>query len=215
MALHRTLNVVGLLLVLGVGCLNAAEPARIYRYVDDQGRTTFDSNIPAQFVKNGYTILDGQGRVLEVIPRALTATERTALAAQQEKIHLEEMAKQAQVDADNLLIRLYRTPADIELKRDEDLKLLDSQIDALKVEAEKVDEELVRLQALAADSKNKGAQVSPTTEDKITKQTLEKDRLATSGIKLANNRAKVATEYDLNINRLRELQGITENSAAQ
>lgn len=153
--------------------------------------------------------------MLEVIPRALTATERTALAAQQEKIHLEEMAKQAQVDADNLLIRLYRTPADIELKRDEDLKLLDSQIDALKVEAEKVDEELVRLQALAADSKNKGAQVSPTTEDKISKQTLEKDRLATSGIRLANKRAKVATEYDLNINRLRELQGITENSAAQ
>ena len=125
------------------------------------------------------------------------------------------MAKQAQVDADNLLIRLYRSPADLELKRDDDLQQLDSQIAALKVEAEKVDEELVRLQALAADSKNKGAQVSPTTEDKITKQTLEKDRLATSGIKLANDRAEAATEYDQNIKRLRELQGITENSAAQ
>ena len=63
--------VIGLLISLGP--LSAA--AELYRYKNEDGITVLDSHVPARYVKNGYTILSLDGRVLEVVPRALTEEE--------------------------------------------------------------------------------------------------------------------------------------------
>ena len=42
--------------------------AELYKYLSDDGVTVLDSHVPARYVKNGYTILSADGRVLEVVP---------------------------------------------------------------------------------------------------------------------------------------------------
>src|SRR5687768_1058302 len=116
-----------LLLLLGTGALNAAEAPRVYRYYDDSGLLVYNSFIPAEFAKNGYTILNQKGRVLEEIPRTLTREEKVAQAAEQERKWREEEALLAQQEADNYLMRVFRTPEDIARKRDRDLAEFDVQ----------------------------------------------------------------------------------------
>ncbi len=61
------------LLLTGTTALYAAESLRIYRYTDNKGQTGFNSSIPAEFVKNGYAILNDKGQVLEEFPPILLA----------------------------------------------------------------------------------------------------------------------------------------------
>tara|TARA_A100001037_G_scaffold284564_1_gene291076 strand:- start:328 stop:561 length:234 start_codon:yes stop_codon:yes gene_type:complete len=52
-----------------------AAQAELYKYTNEDGVTVLDSHVPARYVKNGYTILSLDGRVLEVVERALTDAE--------------------------------------------------------------------------------------------------------------------------------------------
>ena len=45
---------------------------RFYRYQNADGVTVIDDRVPPQFAQKGYAILDSNGRVVEVVPRALT-----------------------------------------------------------------------------------------------------------------------------------------------
>ena len=47
----------------------------LFKYVNEDGVTVLDSRIPARYVRSGYTVLSSDGRVLEVVARALTDEE--------------------------------------------------------------------------------------------------------------------------------------------
>ena len=76
---HKLANFLAAVLLIGTATLCAAQSLRIYRYTDDKGQTAFNSYIPAEFVKNGYAILNERGRVLEEFPPILS---REALAVE-------------------------------------------------------------------------------------------------------------------------------------
>jgi len=44
--------------------------------------------VPAEFVKNGYQVLNERGQVIEVVQRTLTAEERAAQSEQLEQQRL-------------------------------------------------------------------------------------------------------------------------------
>tara|TARA_B100001964_G_scaffold109970_1_gene122923 strand:- start:7725 stop:8012 length:288 start_codon:yes stop_codon:yes gene_type:complete len=62
--------------------------AELYKYENEDGITVLDSYVPVRYVKNGYTTLSLDGRVIEVVPRALSEEEirvrDSALAEQME-----------------------------------------------------------------------------------------------------------------------------------
>src|SRR5688572_25550454 len=84
-----------------------AQGANIIRYTDRDGRTVYGSHIPSEYAGNGYTILNSRGQVLEVVPRAKTKAEIEAQEAAMAQAQAEAEAKEAQEEADQLLIRLY------------------------------------------------------------------------------------------------------------
>ena len=85
--------------------------------------TVLDSHVPARYVKNGYTILSNEGRILEVVPRALTEEEirerDRLLADKQQKEKEQKMA-------DHNLLRIYSTPEDVIRARDTKIASVDS-----------------------------------------------------------------------------------------
>jgi chromosome segregation ATPase len=189
-----------LLLLLGAGALNAAESARIYRYRDNDGHTAFNSFVPPEFAKNGYAILDQTGRVLQEIPRTRTRDELAVQTAEQEKQQREDQARVAQKDADSILLRVYRTPQDIEHKRDLGLAEFDTQIATLAAELEQLDTDMAQL---AQDSAE------------FAKQQSDREDLATELRTVTAKRANAAHDFEEDIERLSYLQGLAKNTTAK
>jgi hypothetical protein len=102
--------------------------AELYRYKNEDSVTVLDSHVPARYVKNGYTILNLDGRVLEVVPRALSDSEirdRDRRLAEEEIIAREKREREI---ADQNLMRLYATPDDVIRARDAKISSIDSLI---------------------------------------------------------------------------------------
>jgi len=92
--------------------------SELYRYVNDQGVMVLDRHgVPAQFIGKGYEVLNSQGRVIRVVPPALTAEQYQQL-----------QAEKARAEADAKLLRLYAGVADVDRARQRKLAELDGLI---------------------------------------------------------------------------------------
>jgi len=194
-----------LVMLLALTGSAAAVAANIYRYEDNQGHMVWDSKIPPEFVKNGYTILNERGQVIQVVPKALTqdeiAKQAGALAAQR----LEEENAIKQAEADSLLLRLFRSPADIERKRDEKLEQLDVQRTVLTAALVKTDQEITRLTAEVSRSEAAGIDVSEDVPESLKYQGAEKLRLENLLTKLDTEAQQARADAERDIKRLQEL----------
>ncbi len=110
--LRRVLPVLSLL--LGVGfCTSVTAEEFFYKYDNADNITVIDDHIPPEFVHKGYLILNRAGRVVEVMPRALTEAEMRANGPEiQARLRSEEAERQKRYD-ETLLAR-YSSVADIE-----------------------------------------------------------------------------------------------------
>ena len=200
MEYRNHLRLLVLLLALGAGGLGAAE-ARIYRYLDNNGKTAFNSFIPPEFAKNGYSILNQKGQVLETVAPTLTREVLATQSAEQEKLREQQEALRAQKEADNILLRLYRAPEDIEHKRDLTLAEFDMQIADLASRLKEMDAELAQLEQNGEDAE-------------IAKHQSERDDIDTELLTLTAKRENAAFGFAEDIERLRYLQGLAKNTAA-
>jgi len=111
-ALSRWLGAAALLSVLG-GAPAAFGDELFYKYDTTEGVTVIDDHVPPQFAHRGYTVLNRAGRVVEVVPRTLTAEERRANpGAVQAMLRAEEAERQRRYD--EALLARYSSVADIE-----------------------------------------------------------------------------------------------------
>ncbi len=187
--------------LLGASSLHAAESLRIYRYTDNNGLVSFNSSVPPQFAKNGYTILDTKGRVLQVIPRTPSRAELVAHSVDYEQQRRDEEARTARKEADMVLLRLYRSPEDIERKRDLNLAVLDEQIADMTIQLAQLDDDIARID-------------SGTAGSKLADRRAKRDDLDTELLTLLAKRENAAYGFKEDIERLRYLQGSAKNTAA-
>ncbi len=93
-----------LLPVFLLPCAMTLQAYEMYRYVDRNGITVISrQGVPADVIGNGYEVLNEQGRVVRVVPRALTAEEHRLQAEQQR-----------QAEQDRQLMRLYSQVEDVD-----------------------------------------------------------------------------------------------------
>ena len=134
--------------------------AELYKYVNEDGVTVLDSHVPARYVKNGYTIISLDGRVLEVVARALTDDEirdrdqRLAEQAERDRITREQKI------ADDNLLRLYGAPEDVTRARDTKLASIDGFINTSRSNLARVKAQKRNLEQSAADTERAGGAVS-------------------------------------------------------
>jgi len=201
--LRRGLPVaLGLLLLMP-----AAQAANIYRYVDENGRTVFNSSIPPEYAKNGYTILDERGRVLQVVPRALTAEELAEVEKQRELERLAALEREKQAEHDRLLMRLYRSPDEIARKRDERLDQLNAQRTALAASLAKAEQDAQRLHGHIADAEAAGRPVAEATRQELAGALNNKTTLEAQIARLDTDIAATRADAERDMARLTELLG--------
>lgn len=192
---------VTLIAPLPAGDALAAEPAvmelppgAFYRFRDRDGRLVMTSILPKQAIELGYEIIDGQGRVVAVVEKALPEEERQR-----------RLAAQRQAEQDRHLLRLYPTPDDAVRARNRQIEAIQLNIDyasntVVQLRA-KLDQEI----AAAAAHERAGREVPANlqaTIDLYRRQIREQDEL------MAKHReeiTRVEQEFAPIIARLREL----------
>ncbi len=185
----------------------ATAKGTIYKYIDKDGRTVFGSSVPAEYVRNGYTIINDHGIVIQQVPRAPTADE---LNSQQASKATEQKAladKVAQAEADKLLIRLYRTPEDITKKRDLALSQLKIQQDLVKLNLTKSDAEIVRVQGIIDNNIKANRQPPADITKKMELARGNKEKFEAQFKKMDADRDKLMADAERDSKRLQQLIG--------
>ncbi len=185
----------------------APAAAELYKYKNEDGVTVLDSYVPARYVKNGYTILSLDGRVLEVVPRALTEEEiraRDAALAEQERI---EREKREQKIADQNLLRIYSTPEDVIRARDTKLASMESFINTQKGNLRRLQNQKRQLEGSLADIERAGGTISKDRLDRI--RSIE-NRISQIEAEIVDKRQEMdvlRASYAADLKRVRELYG--------
>lgn len=137
---------------LMLGAAMNADAAQLYRYINDNGVTVLDRSVPPQFVSRGYEVLDMDGRVKEVIPAALSPEERQAQRAA-------EQEQQRQRSADETLLRLYSSVADLDRAHNRQVQQIEGLIASIEAGLLTLQSQRDDVQSRAASQERAGREV--------------------------------------------------------
>lgn len=151
---------ISIFILLQLTLVQQGRAIELYKYVNEDGVTVLDSRIPNRYVRSGYTILSADGRILEVVERALTQEEideRDLLAAFELQRRQEREAKEA---ADANLMRLYSIPEDVIRARDSKLGAINGFIKSTRTNLQRTVAQKRHFEAIAADTERAGGTIS-------------------------------------------------------
>jgi len=156
--LTRT-NVTYALLALALLVAPVSRAGNLYRYINAEGVTVVDYQVPADYVAKGYEILNTDGMVIRVVPRELTEEEKKVRNAQQELEAAASAEEQRLREWDESLLLRYSTVADIEAARERALRDLRIRLSILKSNKRSLKQQVENYQAQAADLERRGQEV--------------------------------------------------------
>jgi chromosome segregation ATPase len=197
--------------------LLAATPtsaADLYRYINDEGNVVVDYSVPPEFVSRGYEVLNEDGTVIRVVPRALTEEEKKQRNAEQKQAESAEAEQRRLREWDESLMRRYSTIEDIEDARDRALQDLRIRVSILKSNRRSLKQQVENYQAQAADLERSGKEVDlariATIEDL-------QDEIASTERSIADREREinlVAESYERDIERFGLLLDVVERRRA-
>lgn len=204
---NRALAVKILLFVFGAAVLVPVASAELYKYVNEDGVTVLDSHVPARYVKNGYSILSMDGRVLEVVPRALSDREIEERDSELAEQRTKEKFEREQKIADQNLMRIYGGPEDVVRARDTKLASIEGFINTSRGNLARLESQKRTLESQLADIERAGG-------------TISKERLVqvrSVEMRIRNNEAEIEekmaemdqlrADFTADLKRVRELYG--------
>jgi hypothetical protein len=196
------------LLGLLPGLIAWAQTTNLYRYQDDSGVVVVDWRVPAEYVDHGYEVLDETGRVLRVVPRALTDSEKRD-ASKARDLEVEAIAEQERLQAwDESLLLRYSTTEDIEAARDRALRDLQIRVSILKSNRRSLRQQAENAQARVAESERLGNAPRPEDLDYIADVKREIDGTERQIAEREAQIEVVSEEYQLDIDRFQQLQDV-------
>jgi chromosome segregation ATPase len=191
---------------LALACQAALAEELFYRYENTDGVTVIDDHVPPDLAYKGYTVLSRTGRVIEVVPRALSEAERNDPNGQAVRLRLEAEDRARQKRFDQALLTRYSTVADIEDAKLRKVNEVKVRINMLKGNIAALRQQLESLQQDAAGYEREGQAVPADLPKTIESLRAE---IAKSEAQIGRHDVELkATElrYDMEIQRFRTLR---------
>jgi hypothetical protein len=148
-----------------------ADAAQFYRWIDEQGNTNINSHIPPEFVKNGYEVIDDKGNLIKVVAPEISEEERRT----REENRINSEMQQAR---DNELLKLYRSPDDVDRAMKTWLSRMDMEIRVKESRIRIKESEFDKLQSRAANLEKSGRKVDDDILQQMEAIKLEIDRFS-------------------------------------
>lgn len=210
-----TLRVGNLIVValLSFSCVPAM--AEMYKYENEDGVTVLNSHVPAKYVRNGYTVLSNDGRVLKVVPRAPTQEEREQAEREQAKEDRREQAERARRERDRTLMRLYSKPDDVKRARDSRLASIESTIETSRANLARLRERKRSFEAQLADIERAGGKISQERLDRIEQVEERMNQVKEEIEHKEQEKQKARQTFNADLQRVRELYGDNPDEFAE
>lgn len=190
--------------------VSVAQAKEFYRYINDEGNTVVDYQVPPEHVKKGYEILSSKGVVLRIVPRELTPQERE-LADAQEVLEARARAEEQRLrEWDESLLLRYSTTNDIEAAQERALMDLRIRVSILKGNKRSLKQQVENYQAQAAEMERMGQKVDVARLSGI--EDLQAEIAATDRAILDRQKEIEAVQaaYQADIERFAMLQDMVE-----
>jgi len=189
---HRLLALSAL---LGLCLLTPPATAEIYRYTDENGAVVLNrQGVPPEYVGRGYQVLNNQGRVIKVVPRALNGEEIKQMHAEKERLLHDER-----------LLRLYSRPEDVDHIKQSKLREFDGLIKKMQNQLNPLSDQLALLYQQLAKSRSEGKGDSAHLTKQINQLKSEQRRLQELIVNYRAQRNKTEEEFNAEQARLAEL----------
>jgi hypothetical protein len=180
--------------------------AKIYKWVDDEGRTHMGDTIPAKYANKDRVEMDKSGRVVKTT-KFLTKEELKAKKEAEAKELAAQKIRKAQKRYDDTLLYTYSNSDEIDLARHRNLQQVNARVSSSESQIEIIKNTLQDLKDETAARTKAGKPVSASLEQDIA-QTKERLLKVRQGLK--NYQAEKETldaRYDADKARYQELTG--------
>jgi hypothetical protein len=140
-----------------------------YRYIGAHGTPVLDDKMPAvEYIKNGYSVVNEQGIVVEVVSPQKTATQQAVEAAAIKEKKRQETAQRERAMHDSVLMGTYLSVRDILAVRDRKLAALDTLIDITRSNVTRLEDQIINLRRQATALERAGRPVPPSYQETLT-----------------------------------------------
>jgi len=184
-----------------------ADQQLYYRYQDTEGNLAIDDHVPPTLAKNGYTVIDVNGRVIEEVPRALTEEEKKNSNSLELQKQLREEERARQLKYDENLLKRYSDVIDIESARERRVNEVLVRINLLNANISSLSEQVATLQQQAAELERSGQPVPANVETNMTMLREEIARTEELIEKRRKDQAAVEARFEYDKKRFEELRG--------
>lgn len=192
----------------------ASNAGALFRYKDESGQTVMSASVPPEIVPKGYEVLSSSGRVLEVIPPALTpeqikardeAIEQGKLEEERKRLEAEKRAQQ--LVEDKRLLKQYGEPDVVVSLMERRISEIDAVIKSRKASIESAKKLIIENEEQAAELQRNGKPIYKRIKDALEKS---RDNIATSQsiiLEREHAKTKLIAEFTKTIQRLEMLTG--------
>lgn len=139
-------------LIILSAAIGSTWASQFYRFTDSEGNVYVQSSVPPEFVARGYEIVDARGMVISRVAPQISADERA-------KRQANELSSQMQQARDQELLKLYRSPTDVDRAMNTWLSRMDMEIRVKRNRIRVKDAEHAQYQEQAAGLERTGQEV--------------------------------------------------------
>ncbi len=182
--------------------------AKLYRWVDKEGKVHFDQALPPEAVQQARTEFStNSGRTLGTIDRALTPEERAAQAAAAQAAVEANAAAVEQKRQEDIMMASYETENDLRRAYGERIALLQMSLESTDISIKSLRENLATVLSQASDTELDGRRVLDDRAKTI--RELHAEKTSQTALQAARRADLTAlnAEFARMLTRYRELRG--------
>jgi hypothetical protein len=192
-------------------CLATLVEARpLYRYRNAEGNVVVDYQVPVESVAGGYEVLNNEGMVIKVVPRALTSEEKKLKDAENKR-EQEARAEQERLrEWDESLMLRYSTVDDIEDARRRALGELQIRMSILRGNRRALKQKVESYQEQAANMERSGMTVDV---ERLRSIEILQDEIVSTDRDITDRQREIEeleAAYDADIERFNMLRDVVE-----
>ncbi len=186
--------------------------AKLYKWVDENGKVFYSDKIPPKANKGAHSQLDKEGMTIKQTGAAKTA-EEIEQERELERLRKEKEAVIAKQKAqDRVLLKTFRSEDDMILARDGKIRSVDNYINITRGNIKRSKEKLAIMQSQAAEREKAGKIVSPKFKEDMETIKRQINQSYASIVAREQKKEDIREAYYNDIRRFRVLKKLKANN---
>lgn len=187
--------------------------AKLYKWVDDNGRIHYGDKIPAEYSKNQHDVLNNRGDTVKSVGRAKTkeelTAERIAKEAEANRLSKARLLKLETAKQDKLLLDTFSNQRDIIIMRDDKLESLQANLRLTQSRNKQLETQLRKVSARIENLEASKRKVPENLTKQVEVIGQQMDKNNDSIERRTKEMTEVKAQFEKDLLRFRKLKGIT------